>query len=169
MNNCVLMVEIIEDPKLRYTPDNQTPVADMIVQFAGMRPEDPPSTLKVVGWGNLAQEIQERYHKGDRVVIEGRLKMDTIERAEGFKEKKAELVAQRIHSLGMAAGGGEFSTTPTSFDRGSAPLSEPSSFIPPSPSKPASVSPAQATPKPASKPQASSQPAPQPDYDDIPF
>ena len=75
------MAEIIQDPQLRYTPDNQVPIAEMLVQFPGSRAEDPPATLKVVGWGNLAQEIQERYHQGDQVVIEGRLNMNTIDRA----------------------------------------------------------------------------------------
>ncbi|MGB3205228.1 MAG: single-stranded DNA-binding protein [Crinalium sp.] len=99
MNSCVLMAEIIKDPELRYTPDNQTAIAEMLVQFPGMRTEDPPTTLKVVGWGNIAQEIQEQYHLGDRIVIEGRLQMNTIERPEGFKEKRAELVASKIYSL----------------------------------------------------------------------
>jgi single-strand DNA-binding protein len=99
MNGCILMAEITQDPQLRYTSDNQTAVTEMIVQFAGLRDDEPMATLKVVGWGNLAQEIQERYHQGDRVIIEGRLGMNTIERQEGFKEKRAELTVQRIHLL----------------------------------------------------------------------
>jgi len=103
MNTCILMAEIVQEPELRFTPDNQTPLAEMLVQFAGIRPEDPPSTLKVVGWGNLAQEIQANYHAGDRVVIEGRLSMNTIDRPEGFKEKRAELTVQRLHRIGAGA------------------------------------------------------------------
>jgi single-stranded DNA-binding protein len=100
MNSCILMAEIIQSPELRYTSDNQMPIAEMVVQFPGLRPEDPPATLKVIGWGNLAQEIQEKYHQGDRVLLEGRLGMNTVDRPEGFKEKRAELTVQRIHSLG---------------------------------------------------------------------
>jgi single-stranded DNA-binding protein len=99
MNNCILMVEIVQEPELRYTSDNQTAIAEMLVQFSGLRAEDPPATLKVVGWGNLAQEIQQSYHQGDRVIVEGRLSMNTVERPEGFKEKRAELTVQRIHPL----------------------------------------------------------------------
>jgi len=99
MNSCILMAEIVQEPQLRYTPD-QTALTEMLVQFQGLRAEDPPATLKVVGWGNLAQEIQQQYHQGDRVIIEGRLGMNTVERSEGFKEKRAELTVQRIHSLG---------------------------------------------------------------------
>ncbi|MGB7444751.1 MAG: single-stranded DNA-binding protein [Coleofasciculaceae cyanobacterium] len=100
MNSCVLMAQIIQDPELRYTSDNQTPIAQMLVQFDSLRAEEPPATLKVVGWGNFASEIKENYAAGDQIVIEGSLKMNVIERPEGFKEKRAELIASRIHKLG---------------------------------------------------------------------
>ena len=99
MNSCILMAEITQDPQLRYTSDNQTAVSEMVVQFAGLRDDEPMATMKVVGWGNLAQEIQERYHQGDRIIIEGRIGMNMVERPEGFKEKRAEMTAQRIHLL----------------------------------------------------------------------
>jgi len=114
------MAEIIKDPELRYTQDGQTPIAEMLVQFPGLRAEDPSQTLKVVGWGNLAQQIQEQFHQGDRVVIEGRLGMNTIDRPEGFKEKRAELTASRIHSLETTASfGGTTSSSeqPAHFQR----------------------------------------------------
>lgn len=98
MNSCILMVQIVQEPQLRYTTD-QMALTEMLVEFPGLRAEDPPATLKVVGWGNLAQEIQQHYHQGDRVIIEGRLGMNTIQ-LEGFKEKRAELTVQRIHPLG---------------------------------------------------------------------
>ncbi len=95
------MAEIIKNPELRYTADNQMAVADMFVQFApplGSRPDDQHPTIEVVGWGNLATEIKENYKQGDRVTIEGRLEMNTIER-DGYKEKRARLVANRIHHI----------------------------------------------------------------------
>lgn len=99
MNSCILMAEIIQEPQLRYTQDTQTPLTEMLVQFPGPGPQDPPGTLKVIGWGNVAGEIHEKYHQGDRVLLEGRLNMITIERPEGFKEKRAELTVQRIYNL----------------------------------------------------------------------
>jgi single-stranded DNA-binding protein len=101
MNSCVLMADIIQEPQLRYTADNLA-VTEMLVQFSNsQRPEDPPATLKVVSWGNLATDVQQNYHQGDRVIIEGRLGMVTFERRpEGFKEKRAELTIQRIHPVG---------------------------------------------------------------------
>ncbi|MDZ7951523.1 single-stranded DNA-binding protein [Nostoc sp. DedQUE09] len=108
MNSCVLMAEIINEPQLRYTADNLG-VTEMLVQFPNsQKPEDPPATLKVVGWGNLATEIQQNYHQGDRVILVGRLTMNTVDRQEGFKEKRAELTVQQIQSVG-----GSFDTDPS--------------------------------------------------------
>ena len=50
MNHCVLEVEVLEAPTLRYTQDNQTPIAEMTVRFDGLRPDDPPGQLKVATW-----------------------------------------------------------------------------------------------------------------------
>ncbi len=99
MNSCVLIAKVIRNPELRYTSDNQTEVAQMLVEFEGRRSEDPPSTLKVVGWGGLATQMKETCTEGDRLILEGRLSMNTFERKEGFKEKRAELVISRFYPV----------------------------------------------------------------------
>ncbi len=164
MNNCILMADIIQNPELRYTSDTQTPIAEMTVQFPGPRPEDPPATLKVVGWGNLAQEIQANYHEGDRVVIEGRLSMNTIDRPEGFKEKRAELTAQRLHRL---AGDSTWSAATSSNET-------PAASNPPATqrSKGTTAPRSNGSPKaksPTSTFAAPPAPIPEPNLDDIPF
>ncbi len=156
MNSCVLMAEIIKDPELRYTQEGQMAIAEMTVQFAGLRAEDPASTLKVIGWGTLAQQIQEQFHTGDKVVLEGRLTMTTIDRPEGFKEKQASMTASRVHLLG--AEGSMTSTVaaeaPT-VKAAAAPAAPKSTPAPaPAVSKPAAPAP---------------EPADVPNYDDIPF
>lgn len=98
MNSCILMAEIYDEPQLRHTPDGLE-VTEMIVHVPGLRPDDPTHPLKVVSWGNLAKDIHQSYHSGDRVILEGRLGMNTFERPEGFKEKRAELTIQRIHAV----------------------------------------------------------------------
>lgn len=168
MNSCILMAEIVQEPQLRYTPDNQTPIAEMMVEFPGTREEDPPARLKVVGWGNLAQEIQEKYHQGDRIIVEGRLHMNTFDRPEGFKEKRAELTAQKIHLLGAGA---TLTTTamPAPTTAATSPTGTQASG---SPAKAApvksSTGKSKATAEPAKTP-AYSAPSTDVDYDDIPF
>lgn len=151
------MADIVQAPQLRYTSDSQTPVAEFIVQFPGLRDDDPPCQLKVVGWGNLAQEIQAQYHEGDRVLLEGRLSMNTIDRPEGFREKRAEMTVQRVHSLGQLSN--------LTMD------SEPPAAVAAAASgqvySGGSASPASPPPQKAS--QAPATPEAEPDYDDIPF
>ncbi|MBD1866376.1 single-stranded DNA-binding protein [Oculatella sp. FACHB-28] len=168
MNSCILMAEIIQEPQLRYTSDNQTPITEMIVQFPGIRDDDPLATMKVVGWGNLAQEIQERFHEGDRVIIEGRLSMNTIDRPEGFKEKRAELTAQKIHSVSgdVVASAVSNPATAAAPAPTSAPASAPRSQAP---AKTASRSATRSAAPETSKSAAYSAPAETADYDDIPF
>jgi single-stranded DNA-binding protein len=102
MNHCVLEVEVIDAPTVRYTQDNQTPIAEMSVRFDPLRDGDPPSELKVVGWGNLAQELQNRVQVGQRLLIEGRLRMNTVPRGDGMKEKRAEFTLARLHPVGAS-------------------------------------------------------------------
>ncbi len=101
MNSCILMAQVTSQPQLRYTQENQTPLAEMMVEFSGLRDNDPPASLKVVAWGdNLGNEVAQKYQPGDQVIIEGRLRMNIIERQEGFKEKRAEFTLSRIHPVG---------------------------------------------------------------------
>jgi single-stranded DNA-binding protein len=105
VNHCLLEVEVLEAPQVRYTQDNQTPVAEMAVQFDGLRPDDPPGQLKVVGWGSLAQDLQNRVQVGQRLMVEGRLRMNTVTRQDGVKEKRAEFTLSRLHPVGGSSSG----------------------------------------------------------------
>lgn len=186
MNSCILMAQIIQDPELRYTSDNQTPITQMLVQFPSQRSEDPPTTLKVVGWGNFAHELKENYSAGDRVVIEGRLSMNTVERPEGFKEKRAELTASRIYKLGAdtvfephtSVSSTTYDTpAPTSASKSNSvvvPMRPPKQSAPMSEPEESDRDYAASTPEPQFEPATvRHSPSPklenQPDLDDIPF
>jgi single-stranded DNA-binding protein len=155
MNHCTLLAELISDPQLRYTQDNQTPISEVMVTFPGLREDDAPQQMKVVGWGNLAQEMQERYRTGDRVLLEGRLAMNTVDRPEGFREKRAEMTAQRIYSVSALGAAGLIGTPAT-------PVEPPPAYSAPAVAAPTSPPPPSAAPAPAT-------PEPEVDYDDIPF
>lgn len=155
MNQCMLMAEIIVAPQLRYTQDNQTAIAELTISFPGLRAEDAPQQMKVIGWGNLAQEMQERYQIGDRVLIEGRLTMNTVDRPEGFKEKQAELTAQKIHRLSDL--GALSMATPVTTATATTENPQPTATAMP------------AAPQPVAQPTAAPAAEAEVDYDDIPF
>lgn len=162
MNQCVLEVEVIDAPTVRYTQDNQTPIAEMSVRFDALRDGDPPSELKVVGWGNLAQELQNRVQVGQRLLIEGRLRMNTVPRGDGMKEKRAEFTLARLHPIGAST---TISSSANSAPQGSQPPSGSAR-----PERPTPIAAPAATPKPSEPEPASWNAAPLvPDTDDIPF
>jgi single-stranded DNA-binding protein len=162
MNQCVLEVEVIDAPTVRYTQDNQTPIAEMSVRFDALRDGDPPSELKVVGWGNLAQELQNRVQVGQRLLIEGRLRMNTVPRGDGMKEKRAEFTLARLHPIGAST---TSSSSANSAPQGSQPPSGSAR-----PERPTPIAAPAATPKPSEPEPASWNAAPLvPDTDDIPF
>ncbi|MFM7470468.1 MAG: single-stranded DNA-binding protein [Nodosilinea sp.] len=156
MNNCLLLAEIVQAPQLRYTSDNQTPVAEFMVEFPGLKEGDPAAKIKVIGWGNLGQEVQARYQIGQRVLLEGRLAMNVLDRPEGFKEKQVEMTLQRIYDAGS------FNTMA---------MGAPPAITPPVATTGASPAPRPSNPKPAkaAAPAASADLEPSPNYDDIPF
>ena len=102
MNHCLIQAVINSAPQMRYTKENQTPIAEMIVKFKGLRDEDPSRELKVLGWGTIAQEMVEELKEGQNIVVEGRLRMNSVTRKDGTKEKQTELTASRIHHINPA-------------------------------------------------------------------
>lgn len=156
MNSCVLMAQIMSEPELRYTQDN-TPLAQMLIQFPALRDGDPPGRIKAVGWGKVGTEIQESYHEGDQVLIVGRLSMNTIDRPEGFKEKKAEFVISQIQSVGaamaMSAMASPAMATPTPAPSNVVPLNSAYQATEPATPAPSFTAPSE----------------PEPNLDDIPF
>ena len=161
MNSCILMAQIISDPELRSTQD-QTSVSTMMVEFESTREGEDPGKVQVEGWGRLAEEIKNTYSAGDRVIVEGRLSMNLFEMPEGYKEKRAKLIASRIYAVsGMSnnVSGTQQSTNVVEF----APAPQP---------QPA---PTYAAPAPAPKPEPEPEPELTPatsgneDWDEIPF
>ena len=99
MNHCLIQAVINSAPQMRYTKENQTPIAEMNVNFKGLRNEDPTRELKIIGWGNMAQEMIDQLKEGQNIVIEGSLKMNSVTRKDGTKEKQPELTASKIHKV----------------------------------------------------------------------
>ena len=155
MNSCILMAQIVSDPELRSTQD-QTSVSTMMVEFESTREGEDPGKVQVEGWGNLAEEIKNTYSAGDRVIVEGRLSMNLFEMPEGYKEKRAKLVASRIYPVnGMNRSNSQQSTNVVEF--APAPQPQPSNTY--------------AAPAPEPKPEPVATPANSgnEDWDEIPF
>ncbi len=95
----MLEVLVKKAPTIRFTQDNKTPLAEIEAEFESLRAEAPPSTIKVVGWGKLAEELKNTVQVNSKLVIEGRLRINSVPRQDGTKEKRAEFTLSRIHPL----------------------------------------------------------------------
>ena len=69
MNHCLIQAVINSVPQMRYTKENKTPIAEMMVNFKGLRNEDPLRELKVTGWGSIAQEMIDQLKEGQKLFL----------------------------------------------------------------------------------------------------
>jgi len=99
MNHFLIQGVVKSAPQMRYTKENKTPIAEMNVNFKGLRSEDPLRELKVMGWGNIAQDMVDNLEEGQNIIIEGRLRMNSVTKKDGTKEKQAELTASKFHNV----------------------------------------------------------------------
>ena len=110
----MLEVLVKKAPTVRFTQDNKTPLAEIEVEFDSLRADAPPCAIKVVGWGKLAEELQKTVQVNSKLVIEGRLRMNTVPRQDGTKEKQAEFTLSRIHPLSAKTPASSMSSQPQS-------------------------------------------------------
>lgn len=99
MNSAIISAIVITEPQVRYTSGTQKKLAEFFVEVPADNPSNPAWTMKVVCWNDRAIEIASGMGVNQPVLIEGRLELDTIERPEGFKEKKASLTAEKLTLL----------------------------------------------------------------------
>lgn len=161
MNNAIIAGTIATEPALRFLQDGQTAIAETTLKIPGFGKDAQDETLKAIVWGNTGQEFtNHQFPVGTEMVMEGRLKMDLVER-DGYKTKVAELSVSRFYPI---------TSVPAST-----PPSPPSSTS--APPKPPAAEPAKATAKASKgKAEAAKAEAPvaaaeefDPNYDDIPF
>jgi single-strand DNA-binding protein len=109
-NKVFLMGNMTRDPELRYTP-NGTPLCefglaiDRSYKTRDGEQRDEVCFVDVTMWGRRGIVISEYFTKGKPIFVEGRLKYDTWETADG-RHSKLSVVAENFEFLG-APGQGE--------------------------------------------------------------
>lgn len=93
MNSAALFGQIISPPELRYTEDNQLPIATTLFQFEQMGTGGEPvmATVQLKAWGKNSSELLMETSAGQKVVVSGSLRLNKVDRPEGFKETRAEI------------------------------------------------------------------------------
>jgi single-strand DNA-binding protein len=100
-NHTTIVGNLIEDPEVRFT-NNGTAVANLRVavtqrvQHDGEWRDGDTSFLKVNVWREQAEHLADSPHKGDRVMVTGRLRQRSWETPEGDKRSVTEIEADAV-------------------------------------------------------------------------
>jgi single-strand DNA-binding protein len=100
-NQTVIVGNLADDPELRFT-NNGTPVSNLRVAVTQRVLEDgawrdgQTSFFRVNAWRENATHLAESLHKGDRVVVLGRLRQRSWETPEGERRSVAEIEADEV-------------------------------------------------------------------------
>lgn len=105
LNKVILIGNLTGDPELKYTPSGTARTRFSVA--INRQYKDGSGQLKeevtfvpIVTWGAQAENCANYLSKGRSVAVEGRLRIDSFENAEGERKKVVEVVAQSVQFLG---------------------------------------------------------------------
>lgn len=110
-NKVIIIGHITRDIELRQVTGSGVSVTDLGLAVNDRRKKgdewiEETTFVDVTLWGRTAEVAAEYLSKGSPVLIEGRLKLDTWDNAEGEKRSKLKVVADRMQMLGSKNGNG---------------------------------------------------------------
>jgi single-strand DNA-binding protein len=112
LNRVCLLGRLTRTPDVRHSP-NGAPVTALglavnnRIKRSDGSWQDNPCFVDVVVFGNQAEACAEYLHKGDLVLIEGRLQYRTWQDQQGNKRSKHEVMAFRVQFLPKPSPGSE--------------------------------------------------------------
>lgn len=116
-NRVILIGNLTRDPELRYTPNN-TAVADFGLavnrnyQDGSGEWKEETTFVDITVWGNQAENCSQYLDKGNRVFLEGRLRLDQWETDSGESRSKHGVTAERVSFLDSDDGEGSGEEAP---------------------------------------------------------
>ena len=105
LNKVILIGNLTADPELRYTTSGTARTRFSIAvnrqyKDASGQLQEETTFVPIVAWGSQAENCANYLSKGRSVAVEGRLRIDSFENAEGERRKVVEVVAQSVQFLG---------------------------------------------------------------------
>jgi len=105
LNKVILIGNLTADPELRYTPSGTARTRFSIAinrqyKDSSGQLQEETTFVPIVAWGSQAENCANYLSKGRSVAVEGRLRIDSFENAEGERKKVVEVVAQSVQFLG---------------------------------------------------------------------
>ena len=103
-NRVVMVGRLTRDPEVKQTKSGRSVTDLSIAATEAYKNKDGEQAertcfIDVAAWGKLAETCGEYLKKGSPILVEGRLKLDRWEAADGQKRSKHRLTADRIQFL----------------------------------------------------------------------
>jgi single-strand DNA-binding protein len=99
----VLSGTVTSEPEKRFTPNNHAVTSFYLsVETLGMgnrQGNNEPFTVKITCWRNLAEAVTTQLQKGDSILVEGKLLINSFQTQEGVQKKLFEIEANTIDKL----------------------------------------------------------------------
>ena len=90
----VISGTVYRAPEKRFTSNN-VPISAFAMNIS----DNEETLVRVIAKGNLAQTVEESISKGDRVVVEGRLRNSTVKDGDGSERRIVEIDAYTFEKL----------------------------------------------------------------------
>jgi single-strand DNA-binding protein len=105
LNRVILIGNLTADPEMRYTPSGTARTRFSIAinrqyKDSSGQMQEEVTFVPIVVWGSQAENCANYLSKGRSVAVEGRLRIDSFENAEGERRKVVEVVASTVQFLG---------------------------------------------------------------------
>lgn len=99
LNKIILQGNLTKDPELRYTAKN-TPVCSFTLAVNDDFGREKSCFANCVAWSKSGEFVSQHFHKGDQMLVEGRLDQRSYTDKDGTKRTAYEVIADKIQFCG---------------------------------------------------------------------
>lgn len=98
-NKAIIIGRTTKDIELKQTQSGKS-VCSFSVAVDRRYDRDKTDFLNIVAWGKTAEFVQQYFHKGDQICIDGRVETRSYEDKNGSKRTAVEIIAETVFFVG---------------------------------------------------------------------
>lgn len=109
MNKIFLLGRLTREPEVRTTPTGKTVVVFSLAvdrPYKGRDGKTEADFINIVTWNKTAELVGTYVHKGERLLVEGRLQIRSYDGKDGQKHYVTEVIADRVEFIEKRNGSG---------------------------------------------------------------
>ena len=102
MNRIILLGRLTREPEVRTTPTGKTVVVFSLAvdrPYKGRDGKTEADFINIVTWNKTAELVGTYVHKGERLLVEGRLQIRSYDGKDGQKHYVTEVIADRAEFI----------------------------------------------------------------------